>query len=116
MSVTRKLLEDYKKNKEDHLYQAVMEIIVKANENRLKEGKRDMCNALLELMKDELDEKREEGIREGIKEGIKEGESLGENRINQLILKLSELNRTDEILKAAADREYQKELLKEFGL
>ena len=116
MSVTRQLLEDYKKNKEDQLYQAVMEIIVKANENRLKEGKRDMCNALLELMKDELDEKREEGIREGIKEGIKEGESLGENRINQLILKLSELNRTDEILKAAADREYQKKLLKEFGL
>ena len=116
MSVTRQLLEDYKKNKEDQLYQAVMEIIVKANENRLKEGKRDMCNALLELMKDELDEKREEGIREGIKEGIKEGVSLGENRINQLILKLSELNRTDEILKAAADREYQKKLLKEFGL
>ena len=112
MSVTRQLLEDYKKNKENQLYQAVMEIIVKANENRLKEGKRDMCNALLELMKDELDEKREEGI----KEGIKEGESLGENRINQLILKLSELNRTDEILKAAADREYQKKLLKELGL
>ena len=112
MSVTRQLLEDYKKNKENQLYQAVMEIIVKANENRLKEGKRDMCNALLELMKDELDEKREEGI----KEGIKEGESLGENRINQLILKLSELNRTDEILKAAADREYQKKLLKEFVL
>ena len=112
MSVTRHLLEDYKKNKENQLYQAVMEIIVKANENQLKEGKRDMCNALLELMKDELDEKREEGIREG----IKEGESLGENRINQLILKLSELNRTDDILKAAADREYQKKLLKEFGL
>ena len=112
MSVTRQLLEDYKKNKEDQLYQAVMEIIVKANENRLKEGKRDMCNALLELMKDELDEKREEGI----KEGIKEGESLGESRINQLNLKLSELSRSDEILKAAVDREYQKKLLKEFGL
>ena len=52
----------------------------------------------------ELDEKREDR------------EALGENRINQLILKLSELNRTDEILKAAADREYQKKLLKEFGL
>ena len=108
LSVTRQLLEDYKKNKEDQLYQAVMEIIVKANENRLKEGKRDMCIALLELMKDELDEKREEGI--------KEGESLGESRINQLNLKLSELSRSDEILKAAVDREYQKKLLKEFGL
>ena len=110
MSVTRQLLEDYKKNKDDQLYQdqAVMEIIVKANKNRLKEEKRDMCNALLELMKDELDEKREEGI--------KEGESLGESRINQLNLKLSELSRSDEILKAAVDREYQKKLLKEFGL
>lgn len=104
MSVTRQLLEDYKKNKENQLYQAVMEIIVKTNENRLKEGKRDMCNALLELMKDELDEKREKG------------EALGESRINQLNLKLSELNRSDEILKAAVDREYQKKLLNEFGL
>lgn len=112
MSVTRQLLEDYKKNKENQLYQSVMEIIVKANENRLKEGKRDMCNALLELMKDELDEKK----RRRHKRRHKEGESLGENRINQLILKLSELNRTDEILKAAADREYQKKLLKELGL
>ena len=78
MSVTRQLLEDYKKNKENQLYQAVMEIIVKANENRLKEGKRDMCNALLELMKDELDEKREE----------REKGTLGESRINQLNLKV----------------------------
>ena len=100
----RTSVKNYIKNKEDQLYQAVMEIIVKANENRLKEGKRDMCNALLELMKDELDEKREEG------------EALGENRINQLNLKLSELNRSDEILKAAVDREYQKKLLNEFGL
>jgi len=86
MSVTRQLLEDYKKNKDDQLYQAVMEIIVKANKNRLKEGKRE------------------------------EGEALGESRINQLNLKLSELNRSDEILKAAVDREYQKKLLNEFGL
>ena len=53
-----------------------------------------MCNALLELMKDELDEKREEG------------EALGESRINQLNLKLSELNRSDEILKAAVEEIY----------
>ena len=39
MSVTRRLLEDYKKNKEDQLYQAVMEIIVKANENLITSAK-----------------------------------------------------------------------------
>ena len=55
-------------------------------------------------MKDELDEKREEG------------EALGESRINQLNLKLSELNRSDEILKAAVDIENQNKLLNEFGL
>ena len=44
-----------------------MEIIVKANENRLKEGKRDMCNALLELMKDELDEKKRRRDKRGHK-------------------------------------------------
>ena len=100
----RTSVKNYIRNKENQLYQAVMEIIVKANENRLKEGKREMCNALLELMKDELNEKREEG------------EALGESRINQLNLKLSEVNRSDEILKAAVDREYQKKLLNEFGL
>ena len=38
------------------------------------------------------------------------------SRINQLILELSKLGRTDDIVKAAADEEYQKKLLKEFDL
>ena len=59
-----------------------------------------MCNALLELMKDELDEKREEG------------EALGENRINQLILKLSELNRTDEILQSSCRQGVSEKIIK----
>ena len=38
------------------------------------------------------------------------------SRINQLILELSKLGRTEDIVKAAADREYQKKLLEEFDL
>ena len=38
------------------------------------------------------------------------------SRINQLILELSKLGRTDDIVKAAADEEYQKKLLEEFDL
>lgn len=34
------------------------------------------------------------------------------SRINQLIFELSKLGRTDDIVKAAADREYQEKLLK----
>ena len=81
-----------------------MEIIVKANESRWKEEKKIMCDALLELMKDELDEMKEEGI------------SLGESRINQLNQKLAESGRMEDLLKATSDSEYQKKLLEEFGL
>ena len=38
------------------------------------------------------------------------------SRINQLIFELSKLGRTEDIVKAAADREYQEKLLKEFDL
>ena len=61
-------------------------------------------------------EGREEGRQEGRQEGRKEGETLGVSRINQLILELSKHGRTDDIVKAAADREYQEKLLKEFDL
>ena len=56
------------------------------------------------------------GIEAGRKIGREEGETLGVSRINQLILELSKLGRTDDIVKAAADKEYQEKLLKEFDL
>ena len=59
---------------------------------------------------------RQEGREEGRQEGRKEGETLGVSRINQLILELSKRGRTDDIVKAAADEEYQKKLLEEFDL
>ena len=40
----------------------------------------------------------------------------GKDRVNKLILKLSEAGRTEDITKAAKDREYQEELFREFGL
>ena len=46
----------------------------------------------------------------------KSGEHYPISRINQLILELSKLGRTDDIVKAAADKEYQEKLLKEFDL
>ena len=38
-----------------------------------KDGKRDVCQAIKDLMADSRQEGREEGIKEGIKEGIAEG-------------------------------------------
>ena len=58
----------------------------------------------------------EEGRAEGKAEGREEGRTEGENRINQLNIELSKLGRTEDILKAAVDKEYQEKLLKEFEL
>ena len=56
------------------------------------------------------------GIEAGRKIGITEGRTEGENRINQLNIELSKLGRTEDIVKAAADKKYQRKLLEEFGL
>lgn len=89
------------------LYKSVMNIIVRANKKEFQEVK-DMCEALEELMHDELEERRRLGIQQGIQQG--------ENRVNDLNMRLSKLGKTDDILKAAADKEYQRKLFQEFGL
>lgn len=56
---------------------------------------------------------REEMIR---KEGHQKGVRAGVKQINKLNQKLAEAGRTEDIIKAASDREYQEKLLQEFGL
>ncbi|MCI5530018.1 MAG: 3-isopropylmalate dehydrogenase [Blautia sp.] len=65
----KKLIDDYGKNRENNLYQSVMDIIMKANKKKFVEV-RGMCNALQELMKDELEEAEKAGIEKGIEKGI----------------------------------------------
>lgn len=84
-----------------------MDIIVRANEEKFEEARR-MCKALEELMKDELEAKKNEGQEIGIKQG--------KERVNELTLKLSALGRIEDILKAASDEAYQEQLFREFGL
>ncbi|MCD8018458.1 MAG: hypothetical protein LUF92_02400 [Clostridiales bacterium] len=55
-------------------------------------------------------------IEEGWEKGREEGREEGRDRINSLTLKLSELGRIDDITRAAKDRPYQEELLREFGI
>lgn len=46
--------------------------------------------------------------KEGLEEGLK--------RVNQLNLKLIEASRTEDMIRAARDREFQEKLFEEFGL
>ena len=58
----------------------------------------------------------EEMMREERMEGMQEGIQKGQERINQLNILLSEQNRSEDIIKAATDRDYQEQLFKEFNL
>ena len=109
------LLRDYKKHKKNTLYESVMDIIVRANEEKFEEVRR-MCKALEELMKDELEAKKNEGQEIGKEIGKEIGMQQGEKRVNELILKLSKLDRIEDIIKAASDKCYQEQLFQEFGL
>ena len=75
-----KLIDDYGKHRENHLYEAVMNIIVRANKGKFQEV-RGMCDALKEIfmeqMKDELEEAEKAGIEKGIEKGIDKGRQEG---------------------------------------
>lgn len=59
------LLEDYKGKQSDNLYTAVMQVVMKANGERMKGDDGMVCEALMELMKDELEASKEEGKIQG---------------------------------------------------
>ena len=57
----------------------------------------------------------EEMMRDEREEGRQEGRQEGQERMSQLILLLIKQNRNEDIAKAAADRDYQEQLFKEFN-
>ena len=76
-----KLIDDYGKHRENHLYEAVMNIIVRANKGKFQEV-RGMCDALKEIfmeqMKEEMKEEMKKEIlqdaeRKGVQAGIQQG-------------------------------------------
>lgn len=101
--IRTELLPAYRGHKDSHLYQSVMDMIVRANREKFEEVK-DMCKALEELMQEELEEMKESGKQEG------------ESRVNCLNRFLVRENRIEDILKAASDRAYQQKLFEEFAL
>ena len=75
-----------------------------------------MCDALEELMKDELEAQLQKGKEIGQKIGKLQGENQGESRVNQLNQNLIALERMDDMLKSVSDTVFQQKLFKEFHL
>ena len=78
----------------DDYVRLLQEQIKRIKQNRDWEGKYML---LEEMMRDE----RMEGMQEGLKKGMQQGQE----RINQLIILLSKQNRSEDIIKAASDKE-----------
>lgn len=98
------LVEDYRKHSENTCYQSVMNIIARANEERFKEDNSMVCDALMEIMGDKLEEKIEERVE-------KEAE-----KINLLCAELIRLGRQEDLVGATTDEKYRNELLEEFDI
>lgn len=60
----------YKGKDKNPVYEAVMDLIVRANKRQYEEGMK-MCDALRELFADEFEERKQSGIQEGLREGIR---------------------------------------------
>ena len=68
------------------------------------------------LKEDAREEGRKEGRTEGRKEGFKAGRTETRKELNQLTICLLNSKRYNDLEHAAKDIEYQKKLLKEFGI
>lgn len=92
-----------------------MDIIVRANEEKFKDD--DMiCDALMEIIQDKLDEREKQILERAEKQGMKRGMQQGMEQGVQLYLKMIQLGRQEEAMKAIEDAEYRKKLFEEFGL
>lgn len=60
------IVDEYKRNKSNKLYESVMDIVVKANYEKFEEARKYMCKALEELMADVIEEREKEAIDRGM--------------------------------------------------
>lgn len=72
-----KLLRSYEQHRHNRNYKSVINIIMRANNELFQEEKGTMCEALLELMHDEIEEiveeRKELGRQQGLEEGLQQG-------------------------------------------
>ncbi len=71
------MILEYGKHEKDPRYQAVMNLIVEANQEVFSKEDEKMCEALRKIMSDELEERENIGRTEGRIEGRVEGRAEG---------------------------------------
>lgn len=91
----RKLLRSYEQHRHNRNYKSVMNIIMRANNELFQEEKGTMCEALLELMHDEIEaiveEKEELAMEKGMEKGLRKTLPALFDAYKDLGLSLSEI-------------------------
>lgn len=105
------LIEQYEPNKHEAWYQAVMNVVMRANWEAAEE-ERKMCEALRELFAEEI----AEGEAKGMARGMEKGMAKGEERFGKLNLLLLENGQYESLKRASEDKDYREALFKEFGI
>ena len=77
-----------------------------------------MCATLMEIMKDDIDRKVQDGVRQGMQQGIQQGMQQGTDQglgdATKLMNYLWKHGRGEDAEKAEKDRNFLKKLLDEF--
>lgn len=103
------LIEEYEKKKQEPLYQALVDVILRANWKEVEEEKA-MCQALRELFAEELKECRELGLEQGLEQGLERG--LAES-VLELLGELGEVSeRLQNVILSQRNRDVLKKWLK----
>ncbi len=68
----KELAKEYQGHRENVLYRSVMNVIIKANEELFKEES-DVCEAIIDLFRDEYDKGVEDAKKLGVQQGILQG-------------------------------------------
>ena len=99
---TRQLVKEYEKHKDNKLYESVMDIIVRANQEEFEEVK-GMCKALEELMADVIEAREKEASERGLEQGMQQGMQQG---IHKAIEILKDLGLADTEIKQKISQKY----------
>lgn len=64
------LMEEYKKHKDESEFVELMNFIVKINQQYFKGREKDMCQALMEIVRDEIEKEKKEAVEEAVEKAV----------------------------------------------
>lgn len=75
--MAKKLIEFYKEHEDDIHYKSVMDVIMRANKKLFQKGDKDMCDAMMEILQEQIDAMLEKASEKSKADGIRIGEERG---------------------------------------